>query len=526
MGEGDRFNNLSLEKKIGQMFMVGFHGKRLSPEIKDFLNRANIGFIILFSRNFENPAQLISLTNEIHSLGDIQPMIFSDQEGGTVCQFGESLSTFVSPMGISATGNPEYAFEAGRGIGRDLKRVGIDGNIAPVVDVNWEADNPIIGIRAFSDEPDKVIIYAKEFLRGLESAGVSGVLKHFPGHGRARIDSHFSLPEVGASLETLIKSDLKPYFELSKKADFIMSAHISFPSIEKKSLPSTFSEKFGKILREDIGFRGVYMTDCLEMGAIRENFSPQEIVKGAISGGADLLVSSGFRKDFGFQKALFESFVRLVKDGIISEERVEESFKRIVRVKERLALKGKRIKISGVSKVRDSIEKEKEVALSSIVVFKDKLNKIPIEGDKTLGIIEWEKAPSTIPVSEARKKIYLFESAKKYFKEVKTLLLPLKEKSEELAYDFLNSFDEIIVAPYSRYSQAEKIQGKAISNLLRVRDDIIVVSLGNPYDIRCFPSVKEYICTFGFRKVQLEALFEILMGKKEPEGRMPVKIAI
>ena len=513
MRGGNNFSELSLEKKIGQMFMLGFQGKKLSDGFKDFVNKANIGFIILFSRNFESPEQLITLTNEIHSLGDIQPMIFTDQEGGTVCQFGEYLATYVSPMGIAVTGKPENAFKAGRGIGNDLKAVGIDGNIAPVVDVNLNKDNPIIGIRAFSDDPEEVIEYAGEFLRGLHSAEVAAVLKHFPGHGRTIEDSHSSLPMVDVSLDILKESDLLPYYELSDRTDFIMSAHVNFEKIDKNNIPATFSPVFKKILREETGFDGVYMTDCLEMSAIKNNFSAEEIIEGAISGGADVLVSSGYKKDFEFQKSLYFKLFDLVKKNKISRERIEFSYERILRVKKKFSNLLERKFIKNTPKLRANYEEEKKIAKEAIlVVQRDNLKKLPISSDRSVGIIEWEKAPSTIPISEARKKSFLYEIGEKYFKKVELLLLPLIDKLPEKIDSFLHSFDEIIVATYSRYSEAEKIQGKAVREILKRRKDAIIVSTGNPYDIRQFPDADEYICTFGFRKVQIEALFETLLS--------------
>jgi len=509
---GDDFFYIPLEKKIGQMFMLGFWGKELSDEFKDFINKANIGFIILFSRNFESPEQLIALTNEIHSLGDIQPMILTDQEGGTVCQFGEHLATYVSPMGIAVTGRPENAFKAGKGIGDDLKAVGIDGNIAPVVDVNLNRDNPIIGIRSFSDDSEKVIEYAGEFLKGLHSTGISSVLKHFPGHGRAFEDSHLSLPKVNVSLDILKNSDLLPYYKLSNKADFIMSAHVNFEKIDKNNIPATFSPVFNRILREEFGFNGVYMTDCLEMSAIKNNFSAEEIVKGVISGGADVSVSSGYTKDFEFQKSLYFKFLDLVKKNKISRERIELSYKRILKVKKRAGNLLKRRYIENLPKLRAKYEEEKKIAKEAILVQRDNLKKLPLSSDCSIGIIEWDKAPSTIPISEAKKRSFLYESGKKYFKKAELLLLPLGDKLPEKMDSFLYSFDEIIVATYSRYSEAEKIQGRIIKEILKRRKNVIIVATGNPYDIRQFPNADEYICTFGFRKVQIEALFETLLS--------------
>ncbi len=507
------FKGLPLEQKIGQMFMFGFEGKKPSAEFLEFAKENNIGFFIVFHKNFSSVRQLILLTNTLHSIGKIQPMIFTDQEGGTVCQFGEALSTFVSPMGLAATENPDYAFEAGRGIGEDLKKAGIDGNLAPVVDVNFIHDNPIIGIRAFSDNPETVVNFAEKFIDGLHFAGIPSVLKHYPGHGRASEDSHLSLPEVDVDLDTLRNTDLIPYFKLANKGDIIMSSHINFPNIEKKKLPSTFSEKFNRILREEVGFKGIYMTDCLEMKAVEENFTVEEIVLFSIKGGADILVSSGYRRGFEFQKELFHTFVNLVKTGKIKMERVENSFEKIISLKEKYGLLSGRRIIRKVPLFRENYFAEKVIALSSVKIVRDNFNKIPVHETNSVGIIEWEKVPSTIPISKASKKFYLRESARKIFPNTGFKLLPLRETLSSEIPDFLNKYDEIIVAPFSRNRETERIQGKMINEMLKFRKNIIIVSIGNPYDLRNFPQADEYFCTYGFREVQIEAFFDILTGK-------------
>ncbi len=507
------FKNLPLEQKIGQMFMFGFEGKKPSAEFLDFAKENNIGFFIVFHKNFSSLRQLISLTNALHSVGNIQPMIFTDQEGGTVCQFDEALSTFVSPMGLAATENPDYAFEAGRGIGEDLKKAGIDGNLAPVVDVNFNHDNPIIGIRAFSDNPEIVVNFAEKFIEGLHFAGIPSVLKHYPGHGRASEDSHISLPKIDIDLDTLKKTDLIPYFKLANKSELIMSSHINSPNIEKKNIPATFSDKFGKILREEIGFKGIYMTDCLEMKAVEKNFTVEEIVLFSIKGGADILVSSGYRRGFEFQKELFHTFVNLVKTGKIKRERVENSFEKIINLKEKYGLLSERKIIKKIPLFRENYFTEKSIAISSVKIVRDNLKKIPVHEAKSIGIIEWEKVPSTIPISKASKKFYLREIARKIFPNIEFKLLSLKRALPPEIPEFLYEYDEIIVAPFSRNRETEIIQGKMINEMLKFRKDIIIVSIGNPYDLRNFPQADEYFCTYGFRQVQIEAFFDILTGK-------------
>ncbi len=515
---------LSLREKAGQMFMIGFHGKELPGEVRSFINEANIGFVVIFARNVKSPSQVVELTNDIHSLGKVPPMIFADQEGGLVCQFGELAATFTSPMGLAATGQPSMAKIAGAGIARDMALLGVDGVIAPVVDVNRKPSNPIIGVRAFSDEPGTVIRFARRFLDGVKKTGIAPVLKHYPGHGGTSLDSHLALPSVDESEEFFRGIDLRPFSSLGREADFMMSAHVVFPAVDPSGLPATFSRRImGKLLREEISFEGVMITDCLEMRAVRENFSPEEMVKFAIEAGADVLLAS---HSLEFQRELYNILLNLVKEGKIAEERINLSVARILRAKEKYGLLSRRVKdpLEAEENLRQHREKEYEVCASSIALLRNRAGAIPVPQNRRVGIIEWAKAPSTVPISEAKRKSYLQGRAGEYFEKAEVLILPLKEPDFGKIKDFVASHDELLLAPYSRTPEAERLQGEVISEILKMKEDAIVCSLANPYDIRWFPEVKTYMAVFSFRDCSVKALFDVLTGRRKATGLLPVEI--
>ena len=514
-------DNVSIREKIGQMFMVGFKGLKLTKGAKEFISRNSIGFVVIFSRNVESPSQVIKLTNEIHSLGKIPPMIFTDQEGGLVCQFGEMVSTFTSPMGIAATTDLKNAEIAGEGIGRDLSALGIDGVLAPVVDVNYNPDNLIIGARAFSDDPDTVTSFAAHFVYGLKRTGVAPVLKHFPGHGGTGVDSHHKLPIVAESEEYTRAMNIRPYFILAPEVDFIMTAHVNFPWVDEAHTPASFSEYFiNRILRREIGFKGVVFTDCLEMGAIKKNFSPEEIIRKGINAGVDVfLVSHSLR----FQKVLFEKLLGLVKRGEIPEERINSSYERILNAKKKYGVL-KRKKNPLHASLRINRKKEEEICRKSIVVLRNKKGLIPIPEGTKLGIIEWAKAPATMPLEAAFERSYLINIAREYFPRAEVLILPPFIKEYKTAEHFIRTHSVTIVAPYSRFPEAEKVQGEMIRRFLSYKENIIVVSLGNPYDIREFPFAHTFVASFGFRECNIRGLFDVLSGRSKPFGRLPVEI--
>lgn len=514
---------LTLKEKIGQMFMVGFKGKELSGEVKKFLRNYNIGFVAIFARNVETGEQVFSLTEDIHSTGKIPPMVFTDQEGGPVCQFEGIASSFTSAMGLAATGAPVYAEIAGTGIGHDLNLLGIDGVLAPVVDINREPDNPIIGVRAFSDEPSTVIRYATSFIDGVKKYNVAPVLKHFPGHGGAAEDSHLTLPYIEVTREYFEASDLQPFISLASMVDFIMSAHVVFPLIDPSGLPATFSKVFvNEYLRSKIRFDGVLITDCLEMNAIRERFSPEEMITLGINAGVDVFLVSHTPE---LQKQLFNILLAKVKSGEILEERIDASVSRILRIKEKYGLleRKKKEKFNPDS-LKYNIERENIVCTRSITVLRDFPRKIPLPENAKPGIIEFEKVPSTIQISRAKRKSYLRKIAKEYFPGSEVLVLSLQNPDIEELNNFIKEHQEILVATYTRTPEAGRLQGEIVRKILDLKSDAIVVALANPYDIRHFPTVSTYILTYSFRDCSIKALFDVLSGRKEATGLLPVEI--
>ncbi len=300
--------------------MIGFKGTEAAEEVRRFIESHNIGFIVLFARNIETIGQVQALTRDIHSLAKVPSFIYTDQEGGTVVRFRELAATVVSPMGLAATGAPGNARKAGQIIAEEMKALGVDGVLAPTLDVNFEENNPIIGIRAFADVPETVIEYAKEFAAGLREKGMPACAKHYPGHGGTTADSHLEIPEVPVSPEFFLQYCYGPFLAVVQAGngsgiDAVMSSHVLFPALSSRI--ATFCPYLiGQLLRREAGFNGVVMSDCLEMKAVKNNFSPEEIVKNSIEAGHDLMIAS---HSPDFQKEMVEALYFYVKKGVINE---------------------------------------------------------------------------------------------------------------------------------------------------------------------------------------------------------------
>ena len=518
--------SLSLREKIGQLFMIGFHGTSLPGWLIKFIETNHIGFVILFSRNINSIPQVVELTGAIHSLGKVPPLIFTDQEGGTIVRFNEMAATVVSPMGIAATGSPEYAESAGRMIGEDMQICGIDGVFAPVLDVNLEENNPVIGIRSFSDQPEVVIEYAQRFCQGLSVSKTLACGKHYPGHGAAKADSHLEIPTITISKQDFMDSCFHPFEALAKQEiDAMLTAHVLFPEISKDI--ATFSPDIVRgLLREEAGYNGVVFTDCLEMKAVIDNFSTEEIVLNAINAGIDVMVPS---HTFAFQEELLDILWFHVKKGTIAEKRIDESLIRI------LALKNKRFPGLTAARtpgqpgttriqIRKNIAVEREIADQSVTLLKNSLGVLPIEKNKKTLVLEWARIIKGPSIAETEEQSMIERISAQFLENREHMLLQPDEPLPEKLEPQLKNYTYIIVFIYSRTGKIDYYQTEAVKKLLHHRKDAVIVSLENPYEIKKFPSVDTYLVTYGSRMVQVEALFKILTGEIVPSGKLPVKI--
>jgi len=333
----------SLEHKIGQMLLIGYPGgKEGFDTLAKSLAERPFGNVILFSRNSGAPSFMMEQSRKIRDSivrnTGIRPLIAVDQEGGTVARVVRGTTLIPGAMAIAA------AFEAGEiGLadverlalisGTELMALGINMNLAPVADINVNPANPVIAVRSFGEDPQIVAELSAAFARGLASAGMLATAKHFPGHGDTVVDSHLGLPVVNADLKRLDEVELVPFRRLIKEGiAAIMSAHVCFPAVEPEAIPATLSSRvLTGLLRERLGYQGLILTDCLEMQAVQGRFD--NVAVRAVLAGADILCLS---HTASIQNEAFDSILAAVRDGTISESRIDDSVRRILEAKARI----------------------------------------------------------------------------------------------------------------------------------------------------------------------------------------------
>ncbi|MBM4123932.1 MAG: beta-N-acetylhexosaminidase [Nitrospira sp.] len=327
----------ALREKIGQLFMLGFAGQSVSPELAALLAEYQPGGLILFARNLASPTQMLDLTNDLQKRSPHSPLLIAiDQEGGRVSRLPAGFTIFPPCAMIGRCHSSELAYAAAAATALELRAVGVNMNMAPVLDIHTNPDNPIIGDRAFGSDPDLVCELGLATIAGLQDHRVVSCGKHFPGHGDTSADSHKELPTVAASRDRLTEAELRPFSHVIAQGEFgpatLMTAHVLYPALDGR-FPATLSPAIlTELLREQLRFDGVVLTDDMEMHAIVDYYGIGEASIRAFQAGADIILIC---KDRDRAVAAMEALYKAVQDGTISEARMDASLRRIARVKAR-----------------------------------------------------------------------------------------------------------------------------------------------------------------------------------------------
>jgi beta-N-acetylhexosaminidase len=320
-----------LNPAIGQLLIIGFDGTEMSRRLASFLENIQPAGVILFARNITGAEQTRALLRECQKHVATPLFTCVDLEGGSVDRFRNVLGPAPSAAEVFATRSRALFRKHGRVIGENCRALGFKVDFAPVLDLACEASRAVLSSRAVSDDPKKVVVYAREFLRGLADAGVLGCGKHFPGLGEATLDTHHELPSVNKPLRKLWEQDLVPYRVLRHELPFVMVSHAAFPGVTKEKTPASLSKKWiTDILRKKIGYRGLICSDDLEMGGVLKAAPIEEAVIGHIRAGGDLELIC-HREDFILRA--HEALVREAEHDGRFARRVRESARRVLAFK-------------------------------------------------------------------------------------------------------------------------------------------------------------------------------------------------
>ncbi|WP_050613451.1 beta-N-acetylhexosaminidase [Bacillus testis] len=533
-------SKMTLEEKIGQMLMPDFrqwNGKDVTamlPEISKMVKEYHIGGVILFRENVVTTEQTARLIHAYQQSADKQALLMAiDQEGGIVTRL-QSGTDLPGNMALGATRSNALAEKAGKVIGEELQALGFNLDLAPVLDVNNNPDNPVIGVRSFGEDPNLVAELGSAYMDGLHHAGMGATAKHFPGHGDTNVDSHVGLPQVNKKVEDLKQMELVPFQRaMNNGLDAVMTAHITFPQIdstraiskktgEEVAVPATLSRKIlTGLIRENMGYNGVVITDAMNMGAISEHFGTVDAAVKAVQAGADILLMP-----VGLEQAA-NGLKAAVLKGDIPKKQMDESVKRILELKlKRGIIKNEKepavdtIIAQALKTVGSEEHKkvEKEAAEKSVTLVKND-GALPI---KALGEKETLAVVGRTNIQE------LGAAIKKYHSNTATIELPDSFLWTPEQQKVLKEATYIIAGSYTsnvEMRSPSNPQMQMINRLQEITDaPVIAVGIRNPYDIMAYPNVNAYLAQYGFKGSNFSATAAAIFGQVNPSGKLPVTL--
>jgi beta-N-acetylhexosaminidase len=506
------------KKQIGQLFIVGYQGEEPSSEFLRFVEEWGIGGVIVFARNLSDPAHLPAHLARINEAAGQKVFTSIDQEGGLVLRILSRGSLFPSAMALSATGSIERTEQCHEAIGREMLSLGLNWNLAPVLDIN-HPDNPGIGARSFADTPQRVAEYGCAAIRGLQKAGVLACAKHFPGKGHARVDSHLTLPSIPYDAERLERFELLPFAEAIKNdVAAIMTAHVFFPAYEKtKDLPATLSHSvLTGLLREKLGFKGILVTDDLEMGAITESYGIAQAANLSFHAGADLLLICHSIEQ---QRLAAETILRSLSTNPATGQRLEESLHRIEHARKKLAQQGARIELPELKKQHEPLIER--LHAESVRFLRYESSMVPLDAAKGRTVFCVPQISALVQVEEEHRQGSLKALIEQEYPQAETIVYDPKATGADLIalidteIALGKAVDQMVFLTYNAH--LFKGQLEAIKLFSQRITQFAVAALRNPYDLADLPQIKTCAATFGFRTPAVKALLQVFKGEVLPQ---------
>ncbi|MEQ9028200.1 MAG: glycoside hydrolase family 3 protein [Aggregatilineales bacterium] len=510
--------SMTLEQKVGQMFMVNLYGDSLTFAGRDLLETWQPGAVVLFGSNITTPERIAGLTNSYQetmiNAGGVPLFVAVDQEGGIIAHLREGFTIFPVPMLLTATANSELAFDVGTAMAHELRAVGVNMNLAPVADLNTNINNPIIGRRSPGTNPELVSMALAEVVQGMQSAGVMATVKHFPGHGDTGEDSHTQLPIVSNDRARLDAIELPPFIAaINADVGAVMVSHIWYTQLEPQpNTPASLSQSIVTgLLREELGYEGIIMTDALDMDAIDTVLSPEEASLAAIYAGNDL-IAIGANVGEQMQARSMQAVVDAVRNGELAESRIDASVRRILEAKARFGV----LDWSPLDTTQIDLNPPENAPLietlfaQGITVLQDDENPlVPLDPTRTVGIV--------FPGNEIR--VGQFCTAE----NVRLLAITDHPVQDEInaVVTLSTQVDTIVV--FTRDAYYDDAQSSLVNAL--PPDRTIVVALQSIYDWLRFPDVAGYMMTYSPIAPASQIACEILLGERPAMGESAVDLS-
>jgi beta-N-acetylhexosaminidase len=488
------------------------------------------GGVTLFRHlNVDTPAQVRQLTELLQQAArqaGLPPLLIAaDQEGGQLMAIGEGVTQLPGNLALGAAGSDALARQAGEVLGTELAAMGINIDYAPCCDVNINPENPVIGTRSFGEDPQRVAELSAALVAGLQSRGVAAAAKHFPGHGDTASDSHHGIPVVLHTLERLRQVEFPPFAAaIQAGVKLVMTAHLALPAVEGRSdLPATLSPAIIKgLLRGELRFAGVVVTDAMDMKAIRQGEGLGEEAVRSAAAGTDLLLLTSDPID---QRRVHASLERALQLGQLDAAEMSASVGRILDLKYWLSKQGPQPDLSAVGCAAHRAVAD-EIAWRSVTLVRDQAGLLPLRprNDQRLVVV----MPRPLDLTPADTSSYvipaLAEALRRYHQDVTELILPHSPQEQDItaALQQVRSTDIVILGTLNAFSQPA--QAVLARLMLRSGSPVVIAALRMPYDLAAFPEAPTFLCNYSILEPSMRALARALFGQARFQGRLPVSI--
>ncbi len=532
-------SGMTLEQKLGQLVMVHYYGGFTHTEseaYRELLRRVeeqHVGGIVVATRPGAMGTELSQvyptamLTNQLQRRARIPLLVAADFERGTAMRIAEGTS-FPYAMGVAAAGNPQDAYEMARITALEARAVGVHWNFAPVADVNVNAQNPIINTRAFGEDPQRVAEFVAAFIRGSEENGVLSTAKHFPGHGDTNEDSHLGLPNIPGDRARLDRVELVPFrAAIAAGVSSIMTAHLAVPALEpEKDLPATMSRRIlTSLLRGELGFEGLIVTDALSMAGVTALYSPGEAAVRSMEAGADVLLVPPV------PDAALLALRRAVEQGRLSEARIDSSVRRILTAKARLGLHRQReVDLEKLNEVFGRPEfraTAQDIADRGITLLRDQQKLLPLDATRPLRVLLVAIAgdPDPLPGSRLEQEIrWRVDSLQVVRADTRWVSVENVKLPPAASYDVAVAALFVRLADRKGHVSLPHEQVAFVNQLLATGKPVVVAAFGSPYVIERFPDAKTWVAAFSTHGIAQAAVGRALFGQVAIAGKLPVTV--
>lgn len=514
---------------VGYQLLLAFSGLTPSPHIRQWLATRPLGGITLFRyHNIENPYQIRHLTQQLQqaaaAAGQRPLLICADQEGGQFNALGPAMTPFPGNMALGATADPDLAYRTGLAMGNECAALGVNVNYAPSCDVNSNPQNPVIGIRSFGEEAALVGQLAAAMARGLQAAGVVSTLKHFPGHGDTATDSHYGIPVVTHDEARLRQVELRPFkAAIDAGAKMVMSAHIGMPALDDGRIqPATLSPAIlHRLLRQQMGFTGVIVSDALDMGAITQGDGLAANIVAAAQAGVDLMLMA---RDPESQEIAYRALLSQWDGRRLHQI---EAIERILALKNWVAQqKQPELECIGCFEHRQLAQ---EIADRSVTLVRDMADLLPLRlpADARIALIVPPLQNLTPADTSASEKLTLAQALRRYHPCVDEYILP-QQVDESVVATFrhrMPEYDLVLLGSIDAWRNPQ--QATLINELLTAVGEqtaVITIALRTPYDLATYPRSQTHICTYSVQAPAMQALAAALWGDIPFRGKLPAQI--